>query len=80
MESHTRNMEYWRWVVNLKSRAFKPQESELLQFRGTIHTDGVGVTVFKKTNGLQSGFRQRFGIQSEDSEYITPQIVRNEDY
>ncbi|KAI9315489.1 hypothetical protein BX666DRAFT_1830061, partial [Dichotomocladium elegans] len=32
VESHISNMEYWRRVVNMKSKAFKPQESELLEF------------------------------------------------
>ncbi|KAI9318091.1 hypothetical protein BX666DRAFT_2153682 [Dichotomocladium elegans] len=41
-------------------------KSKRFQCRGTIHTDGVGVTVFKKTNDLQSGFGQRFGIQKEE--------------
>ncbi|KAI9311891.1 hypothetical protein BX666DRAFT_1993787, partial [Dichotomocladium elegans] len=40
------NLDYWYEVVDLNSKAFRPQKEGNLMFRGMISTDGVGVTVF----------------------------------
>ncbi|KAI9323571.1 hypothetical protein BX666DRAFT_1888198, partial [Dichotomocladium elegans] len=40
------NLDYWYEVVDLNSKAFRPQKEGDLTFRGMISTDGVGITVF----------------------------------
>ncbi|KAI9315009.1 hypothetical protein BX666DRAFT_1965786, partial [Dichotomocladium elegans] len=42
------HLDYWYEVVDLNSKAFRPQKEGNLTFRGMISADGVGVTVFKK--------------------------------
>ncbi|KAI9314807.1 hypothetical protein BX666DRAFT_2157805 [Dichotomocladium elegans] len=42
------HLDYWYEVVDLNSKAFRPQKEGDLMFRGMISTDVVGVTVFKK--------------------------------
>jgi hypothetical protein len=41
-------MNLWAEIIDMNSAALKPQELDMLRFRGTIQTDGVGVTVLKK--------------------------------
>ncbi|KAG1470226.1 hypothetical protein G6F56_002805 [Rhizopus delemar] len=61
-------LDYWREVVNLDAVAFKSQETDhRLAFRGTIQTDGVGVTVLKKR------IDTKFKIQRKDQ---NPQKLR----
>jgi hypothetical protein len=49
-------MESWRQVVDLQARAFKPQgENFSLVFRGSVYTDGVGVSVVKCNQEMRAG-------------------------
>jgi hypothetical protein len=41
-------------IVGMNSAALKPQELGVLRFCGTIQTDGVGVTVLKKKDKIES--------------------------
>ena len=56
-------LDYWARVVNLDSKALKPQEGGQLRFRGTIQTDGVGVTVFKKRFDRQTRYTATFTVE-----------------
>ncbi|ORE03442.1 hypothetical protein BCV72DRAFT_213215 [Rhizopus microsporus var. microsporus] len=67
----------WRRVVNLDSKALKPQEGGQLRFRGTIQTDGVGVTVLKKIFDRQTRHTARFIVEYEATSYITALTCRN---
>ncbi|KAI9310211.1 hypothetical protein BX666DRAFT_2086102, partial [Dichotomocladium elegans] len=42
------NLDYWYEVVDLNSKAFRPQKEDNLTFRGMVSIDSVGVTVLKK--------------------------------
>ena len=47
---HTNKLSVWREVVDLNLKAFKNQGlNHQLQFRGTIQTDGVGVSIIRKS-------------------------------
>jgi hypothetical protein len=72
-----RNLDYsldgklrsWEKVVNLKSKAFRSQgPSHLLKFRGSIQTDGVGVTVLKANSDTRAGGPRRHAIGSTSTE------------
>ena len=41
-------MNLWAGIIDMNSAALKPQEIGVLRFRGTIQTDGVSVTIFKR--------------------------------
>ncbi|CEG82411.1 hypothetical protein RMATCC62417_16485 [Rhizopus microsporus] len=64
-------LDYWRRVVNLDSKALKPQEGGQLRFRGTTQADGVGVTVLKKRFDRQTRYTTRFTVEYEATSYIT---------
>ncbi|CAO3658030.1 unnamed protein product [Rhizopus microsporus] len=64
-------------VVDLDSKALKPQEGGQLRFRETIQTDGVGVTVLKKRLDKQTMYTARFTVEYEDTSYITNLTRRN---
>ncbi|ORE01969.1 hypothetical protein BCV72DRAFT_309569 [Rhizopus microsporus var. microsporus] len=70
-------LDYWRRVVNLDSKALKPQEGRQLRFRGTIQTDGVGVTVLKKRFDRQTRYTARFTVEYEATFYIINLTRRN---
>ncbi|CEG75083.1 hypothetical protein RMATCC62417_10189 [Rhizopus microsporus] len=70
-------LDYWRQVVNLDSKALKPKKGGQLRFRGTIQTDGVGVTVFKKRSDRQTRYTARFRVEYEATSYITDLARRN---
>jgi hypothetical protein len=60
--SHLDKEVLWRAVPDIRSKAMKPQgERKSMKFRGTIYTDGVGVSVLKqnydtkKKGGSSSG-------------------------
>jgi hypothetical protein len=63
-------MALWDQVVNLHSRPFRHQEGGGLCFRGTIQTDGVGVTILKKRRDTQARYGARFAVQVENTRYI----------
>ncbi|KAG1168780.1 hypothetical protein G6F70_008920 [Rhizopus microsporus] len=64
-------------VVDLDSKALKPQEGGQLRFRGTIQTDGAGVTVLKKRFDRQIRYTARFTVEYETISYITNLTRRN---
>ncbi|KAG2193488.1 hypothetical protein INT47_005013 [Mucor saturninus] len=66
----------WREVINLNSDALKHQENGELQFRGTIQTDGVGVTVLKKRMDRESRYTARFAVVVESIQYISQEIAQ----
>ncbi|KAI9312986.1 hypothetical protein BX666DRAFT_1984020, partial [Dichotomocladium elegans] len=41
------NLDYWYEVVDINTKAFRPQKEGNLTFRGMIRIDGIGGTVFK---------------------------------
>jgi hypothetical protein len=50
-------MESWREVVDLQARAFKFQaENSSLVFRGSVYTDGVGVSIVKCNQETRGGW------------------------
>ncbi|KAG2200196.1 hypothetical protein INT47_009834, partial [Mucor saturninus] len=65
-----------REVINLNSDALKHQENGELQFRGTIQTDGVGVTVIKKRMDRESRHTARFAVVIEPTQYISQEIAQ----
>ncbi|KAG2211255.1 hypothetical protein INT47_006375 [Mucor saturninus] len=66
----------WREVINLNSDALKHQENGELQFRGTIQTDGVGVTVIKKRMDRESRYTARFAVVVESTQYISQELAQ----
>ncbi|ORE19359.1 hypothetical protein BCV71DRAFT_283587, partial [Rhizopus microsporus] len=52
-------------------------EGGQLRFRGTIQTDGVGVTVFKKRFDRQTRYTARFTVEYEATSYIANLTHRN---
>lgn len=52
-----KKMTMWASLLNLDVKAFRPQgPSDEMQFRGTIYTDGVGVSILKQnTDTVKSG-------------------------
>ncbi|ORE09007.1 hypothetical protein BCV72DRAFT_202414, partial [Rhizopus microsporus var. microsporus] len=69
--------DYWRRVVDLDSKALKPQEGGQLRFRDTIQTDSIGVAVFKKRFDRQTRYTARFTVEYEAISYITNLTRRN---
>ncbi|KAG1440412.1 hypothetical protein G6F56_011938 [Rhizopus delemar] len=64
-------LDYWREVVNLDAVVFKSQEIDhRLAFRGTIQTDGVGVTVLKKRIDTNSRYKEKIKVYLETTSYI----------
>jgi hypothetical protein len=68
---HERNLDYslagklrsWEKVVNLNSKAFRSQgPSHLLKFRGSLQTDGVGVTILKAASDTRAGGPRQHAI------------------
>ncbi|KAH8552694.1 hypothetical protein BGW37DRAFT_512844 [Umbelopsis sp. PMI_123] len=54
----------WRKVVNLNAKAFKTQASDHeLKFRGSIQTDGVGVSVLKTNFDTRAGGPRQQNLQ-----------------
>ncbi|KAI8052606.1 uncharacterized protein B0P05DRAFT_562139 [Gilbertella persicaria] len=48
--SHLDKEVIWEAVLNMKSKAMKPQgDNKRMKFRGTIYTDGVAVSILKQT-------------------------------
>ncbi|CEG84132.1 hypothetical protein RMATCC62417_17978 [Rhizopus microsporus] len=70
-------LDYWRRTVNLDSKTLELQKGGQLRFRGTIQTDGVGVTVFKKRFDRQIRYTARFTVEYETTSYITNLTRRN---
>ncbi|CEG73755.1 hypothetical protein RMATCC62417_09074 [Rhizopus microsporus] len=68
---------YWRKVVDLDSKALKPQEDGQLRLYGTIQTDDVGVTVLKKKFDRKTRYTIRFTVEYEATTYITNLTHRN---
>ncbi|KAM3578690.1 hypothetical protein VKS41_008890 [Umbelopsis sp. WA50703] len=74
---HEHNLDYsldgklrsWEQVVNLKAKVFRSQgPSHLLKFRGSIQTDGVGVTVLKANSDTRAGGPRQHAIRSTSTE------------
>ncbi|KAI7889741.1 uncharacterized protein EV154DRAFT_591530 [Mucor mucedo] len=66
----------WREVINLNPDSLKHEENGELQFRGTIQTDGVGVTVIKKIGDRESRYTDRFAVVVEPNQYILREIAQ----
>ncbi|KAG0786634.1 hypothetical protein G6F16_008592 [Rhizopus arrhizus] len=64
-------MNLWAGIVDTSSAALKPQEHGVLQFRGTIQTDGVGATVLKKRQDRKYRYIGLQNIFIEPTPYIT---------
>jgi hypothetical protein len=59
----------WGRVVNLQSKAFKAQGADhRLRFRGSIQTDGVGVSVLKTTMDTRAGGPRQQAARSNVTE------------
>jgi hypothetical protein len=66
-------LESWRGVVDLQARAFQPQgDYSSLKFRGSIYTDGVGVSIIKSNQETRAGGpRTRRTMPASEERYIT---------
>jgi hypothetical protein len=59
----------WEKVVDLQSKAFKAQGADhQLKFRGSIQTDGVGVSVLKTTSDTRAGGPRRQTVRANINE------------
>ncbi|KAI8075447.1 uncharacterized protein B0P05DRAFT_617285 [Gilbertella persicaria] len=73
--SHLDKEVIWGTVLNMKSKAMKPQgDNKQMKFRGTIYTDGVAVSILRQTydskkKGSGGGMRNDKKIE-EDIAYI----------
>ncbi|KAG1560453.1 hypothetical protein G6F49_002680 [Rhizopus delemar] len=73
--SHLDKEIVWGTVLDVRSKAMKPQgERKFMKFRGTIYTDGVGVSVLKqnydtKKKGGSSGGKPK-SIEADEFQYI----------
>ncbi|KAG0753763.1 hypothetical protein G6F57_014079 [Rhizopus arrhizus] len=73
--SHLDKEVVWGAVLDVRSKAMKPQgERRIMKFRGTIYTDGVGVSVLKQSydtmkKGGSSGGKPK-SIKAEEFQYI----------
>ncbi|KAG1577088.1 hypothetical protein G6F48_012872 [Rhizopus delemar] len=73
--SHLDKEVVWGAVLDVTSKAMKPQrERKVTKFRGTIYTDGVGVSVLKqnydtKKKGGSSGGKPN-SIEADEFQYI----------
>ncbi|CAO3694281.1 unnamed protein product [Rhizopus stolonifer] len=71
LNSERSKLDYWREVVNLDAVLFKSQEVEhRLAFRGTIQTDGVGVTILKKRIDTNSRYEEKIKAYLETPIYM----------
>ncbi|KAI9470889.1 MAG: hypothetical protein EXX96DRAFT_453898, partial [Benjaminiella poitrasii] len=61
----------WERVVDLNSAPFRHQEDGVLRFRGTIQTDGIGVSIIKKRTDGQGRYTTRYTLQVEQVRYIS---------
>ncbi|KAG1336863.1 hypothetical protein G6F62_006119 [Rhizopus arrhizus] len=65
-------------MVNLNALPFPDEEEDQnLHFRGTIHTDGVGVTILKKRFVTQGCYSLRFIVTRESTRYINSLLLAN---
>ncbi|KAI9309818.1 hypothetical protein BX666DRAFT_2047271, partial [Dichotomocladium elegans] len=60
---------HWGQVVDLDNVVFRSQEGDTLQFRWTIYTDGVGVTILKSETDVDHGPEQRPTPEVGDTMY-----------
>ncbi|EIE83438.1 hypothetical protein RO3G_08143 [Rhizopus delemar RA 99-880] len=73
--SHLDKEVLWGAVLDVTSKAMKPQgERKYMKFRGTIYTDGVGVSVLKQSydtmkKGGSSGGKPN-SIEADEFQYI----------
>ncbi|KAI7873490.1 uncharacterized protein EV154DRAFT_430754, partial [Mucor mucedo] len=66
----------WCEVINLNSDALKHHENDEFQFRETIQTDGVGVTVIKIRMDRESRYTARFVVMVDSIQYISQEIAQ----
>lgn len=65
-------------MINLNALPFPDEEvDQNLHFRGTIHTDGVGVTILKKRCVTQGCYSLRFIVTRESTRYINSLLLAN---
>ncbi|KAI7883370.1 uncharacterized protein EV154DRAFT_545503 [Mucor mucedo] len=60
-----------RWSNNIDKLEYWKQVNKLLRFRGTIQTDGVGITVLKKRIDRQSSYTSTIKEADEKFKYIS---------
>ena len=70
----TNHMHLWGRVVNLKNKAFRPLRGGTYEFRGSILTDGISVSVIlqlQSAAGGKCGKRKRSDKKKKEERYIT---------
>ncbi|KAI8062312.1 uncharacterized protein B0P05DRAFT_605710 [Gilbertella persicaria] len=79
--SHLDKEVIWGAVLNMKSKAMKPQgDNKQMKFRGIIYTDGVAVSILKQTYDSKkkgSGGGMRNDKKIEDIAYIESLTYKN---
>ena len=69
----------WSKVVDINSRAFKAQgPSHQTIFRGSIQTDGIGVTILKTTSDTRAGGPRRQKLRSNVNEPSVSDLSQEE--
>ena len=80
----TNHMELWERVVDLKNKAFRPLQGGSYEFRGSILTDGVSVSIIlqqQSAAGGKSTKRKRSDDKpkkKDEEKYITDPEFRSE--
>ncbi|KAG1441894.1 hypothetical protein G6F56_011289 [Rhizopus delemar] len=72
--SHLEKDIIWGSVLNMQSKGMRPQgESRQLMFRGTIYTDGVGISILKQNHDSKkkrSGGKEKKVDVDDDVPYV----------
>ncbi|KAG1438886.1 hypothetical protein G6F56_012487 [Rhizopus delemar] len=72
--SHLEKDVIWESVLNMQSKGMRPQgESQQLMFRGTVYTDGVGISILKQNHDSKkkrSGGKQKKVDIDDDVPYV----------
>jgi len=63
-----KKMIYWAQVVDLESLPFEPHVAHSLIFRGSLQTDGVGVSVIKQDQDSKAGGPRMSKTQKKEQE------------
>jgi hypothetical protein len=73
MTDMTKKKRYWAKVLDLSSRPFKPQGADKsMLFRGSLQTDGVGVSIIKQDQDTKAGGpRKSRKRKKEQEKYIS---------
>ncbi|KAG1459344.1 hypothetical protein G6F56_006181 [Rhizopus delemar] len=72
--SHLEKDVIWGSVLNMQSKGMRPQgESQQLMFRGTVYTDGVGISILKQNHDSKkkcNGGKQKKVDMDDDVPYV----------